>query len=180
MYGMVNRSLEDMIESAHGHAAWEQIKSDANVDCDIFVSVDPYPDEITYRLVGSAAAFLNLLVPDFLEQFGIHWILKTGREGYPDLMACGGRTFREFLLNLPNFHQRVSLLLPHLDPPEFRCSDIQDHSAHLHYYSRRAGLSPFVIGLLKGLGQMFDTPVSVSLAASRSDGADHDEFLVTW
>ena len=51
----------------------------------------------------------------------------------------------------------------------------------LHYFTQRAGLAPFVIGLVKGLGKMFQTPVkSVTLIGSRDQGADHDLFLIEW
>ena len=54
------------------------------------------------------------------------------------------------------------------------------HSLHLHYYSHRAGLQPFVIGLLHGLAELFGTKASVTVVQSRDTGADHEEFLVTW
>ena len=48
----------------------------------------------------------------------------------------------------------------------------------LHYYSSRAGLAPMVIGLLSGLGQMFNTEIDVRQTMSRDQGADHDVFSV--
>jgi hypothetical protein len=50
----------------------------------------------------------------------------------------------------------------------------------LHYQSHRAGLAPFVRGLITGLGQLFDTVVEVTHAADKSAGADHDEFIIRW
>lgn len=95
-------------------------------------------------------------------------------------MASGGDTFREFMLNLPNFHARLSMIFPHLQPPEFACSDVEERSLRLHYQSHRAGLAPFVRGLITGLGQLFDTVVEVTHAADKSAGADHDEFIIRW
>jgi hypothetical protein len=37
-----------------------------------------------------------------------------------------------------------------------------------------------VTGLVRGLGVRFGTPVQVVHAVRRSDGAHHDEFLVSW
>jgi hypothetical protein len=50
----------------------------------------------------------------------------------------------------------------------------------LHYLSERAALTPFVRGLVLGLGKMFATPVQVELDVAKDAGADHDEFLVQW
>ena len=157
-----------------------EIKKAAGIDIDVFINSDGYPDEITYRLAAAASEYLGKPLPLLLEEFGTHWVVKTAKTGYPDLMAAGGRTLGEFLMNLPTFHQRVSLLFPHLDPPEFACTDLEERGLRLHYYSPRMGLTPFVVGLLKGLGTMFSTNLRVEVAACKSEGADHDEFLVRW
>ena len=72
------------------------------------------------------------------------------------------------------------MIFPQLKPPRFECTDVGANSLHLHYFTHRPGLAAFVVGLMQGLGKMFGTPVTVRLAASRDDGADHDVFVVTW
>ena len=180
MYGMVNKALEDMITIRFGEDVWEEVKQAAGVDIDMFLSNESYPDNVTYQLVGAASAALGKPAPELLEAFGVHWVLNTAREGYGDLMDAGGKTLDEFLINLPNFHTRVTLIFPYLQPPRFTCTDITKDQLRLHYYSSRAGLAPFVVGLLKGLGEMFATPVQIRHVAAKGDGADHDEFLVAW
>lgn len=180
MYGMVNRAIEEMIISESGPAAWESVKAAAGVEEDIFISSDGYPDEVTYALVAAAATEMDVPMPDFLRRFGIFWVTQTARTHYADLLASGGSSVHDFLVNLPHFHQRISLLFPHLDPPEFRCEQVAERSVRIHYYSRRPGLTHFVEGLILGLGSYFRTPVTVSIAAQKSSGADHDEFLVNW
>ena len=135
---------------------------------------------MTYALVQAASEVSGTPGEEILEAFGVHWVMKTAQEGYGDMMAAGGKTVAEFLVNLPNFHTRVSMIFPHLAPPKFRCSDVTERSVHMHYQSNRLGLAPFVAGLFKGLGQMFSTPVTVEQVAAKSAGADHDEFVVRW
>ncbi len=180
MYGMVNRAIEEMVISGHGEAVWERIKERAGVDVEVFVSNEGYDDSLTYGLVGAASAELGVPAEKILEAFGVHWVVQTAQKGYGDLMASGGDTFREFVLNLPNFHARLSMIFPHLRPPEFACSEVEEHSLRLHYRSQRAGLAPFVRGLIVGLGQLFNTAVEVTQATDKSSGADHDEFIVRW
>ncbi len=181
MYGMVNKAVEDMVCAMHGEAMWEKVKERAGVDVDVFISNESYPDGMTYQLVWAASELSGTPPGQILEAFGEHWVLKTAHEGYGELLDAGGKSLAEFLINLPDFHARVSMVFPKLQPPRFKVSDITEHSLCLHYFTERAGLAPFVIGLVKGLGKRFQTPVrSVRLVGSRDQGADHDLFLIEW
>lgn len=180
MYGMVNKAVEEMVCLHHGEAMWERIKAKAGVDVDVFMSNESYSDDITYQLVGAASEVLQLPAEQILIGFGEHWVLHTAQEGYGGLMKAAGKTLPEFLRNLPNFHSRVSMIFPKLQPPRFECVNITDRSLQLHYISHRPGLAPFVVGLMQGLGKMFHTPVTVRLVVAKDQGADHDVFEVTW
>lgn len=180
MYGMVNQAIEDMVCTVHGPELWEQIKARAGVEVDVFISNESYPDDYTYRLVAAASTISGQPADEILEAFGEHWVLRTAVEGYGDLMHAGGRSLQEFLVNLPNFHTRVVMIYPKLQPPRFEVSDVTDHQLLLHYYTHRDGLAHFVVGLVRGLGKMFHTPATVTQTASRANGADHYIFLVAW
>jgi hypothetical protein len=177
---MVNKAVEEMVCMHHGESVWERIKQRAGVDVDVFMSNEAYPDELTYRLVAAASEELGLPAERVLEAFGEHWVLHTAREAYGGLLTAAGRTLPEFLQNLPNFHSRVAMIFPRLQPPRFECTDVRPGSLTLHYFTHRPGLAPFVVGLMGGLGKMYATPVTVALLQSRDGGADHDVFDVRW
>ncbi|MFZ4764916.1 MAG: heme NO-binding domain-containing protein [Roseimicrobium sp.] len=177
---MVNRAIEELVVSKFGDDKWDAIKAKAGVDVDVFISNEGYPDEMTYRLVEAASQVLGLPADDVLVAFGEHWVLETAQKGYGGMMAAGGRTLAEFLTNLANFHTRVVMVLPKLQPPHFECSDVTERSLRLHYHTHRGGLTSFVVGLLSGLGKMYRTPVRVSVAQRKGAGADHDIFDVEW
>ncbi|MBS0656922.1 MAG: heme NO-binding domain-containing protein [Verrucomicrobia bacterium] len=180
MYGMVNKAVQDLVTSRFGAEKWQEIREKAGVDDELFVTNQGYPDELTYRLVEVASSVLQLPAEQVLQAFGEYWILETAQVGYGAMMRAGGKSLREFLVNLPNFHTRVSMIFPHLQPPRFGCTEITDSSLELHYHTHRPGLLPFVLGLLSGLGKMYSTPVQVETLASRADGADHDVLRVRW
>ena len=92
MYGMVNKAIEDLVCSSFGADKWEQIKAKAGVEEEMFLSQEGYPDSMTYGLVRAASEVLGLPAEKILHAFGRHWILKTAREGYGDLLAASGRT----------------------------------------------------------------------------------------
>ena len=129
---------------------------------------------------GFGCFVLKMPADKILTGFGEHWVLHTAQDGYGGLMAAAGKTLPEFMRNLPNFHSRMTMIFPKLQPPHFECSDITDRSLNLHYYSHRKGLAPFVVGLMQGLGKRFKTPVMVRQAAVKDQGADHDIFEVNW
>jgi hypothetical protein len=178
MFGLVNKGLEDMVCSQYGEETWENIKSKAEIEIEAFISMDAYPDDITYRLVDAASAVMEIPATDILEAFGRYWILFTATEGYGSLMEMAGDNLPEFLQNLDNLHARVGLSFPNLQPPSFLCSNLEAESLKLHYYSERPGLTPMVVGMLKGLGEKFDTDVDIQLTNSKAQGNDHEEVSI--
>ncbi|MFD1293700.1 heme NO-binding domain-containing protein [Lutibacter holmesii] len=180
MYGIVNKAIQDLVTETFGEDKWEAVKEKSGVDVDFFLSNEPYEDSITYELVGAASEVLGISAGDVLQAFGEWWVLKTGKEKYGGLMESGGNNLKEFLVNLPLFHNRIMLMYPKLTPPEFKVSDIEESSIHVHYHSEREGLQEFVRGLMSGLGKMYEVDVNVELLQSRSDGSSHEIFKVSW
>ena len=180
MYGIVNKSIEELVTGNYGQQAWEAVKEKGGIDIDFFLTNEPYDDEITYKLAGAAAEVLGITVKDVLFVFGEFWILKTCKEKYGSLLETGGYSLKDFLINLPTFHNRVMLVYPLLTPPEFTVSNATDNSIEIHYFSVRKGLQDFVFGLLSGLGKLYNTPTEISLLQSRADGSSHEVFKVSW
>ncbi|NND07784.1 MAG: heme NO-binding domain-containing protein [Saprospiraceae bacterium] len=180
MYGIVNKAIEDLVKTNYGAAIWDAVKERSGVDIDYFISNEPYDDDITYKLANAVGEEMEMPVTQVLQAFGEWWILKTGKEKYGGLMEAGGHNLKEFLTNLPIFHNRIMLIYPKLTPPEFKVSNIAERSIHIHYFSKREGLQEFVRGLLSGLGKMYDTPTKIELLQSRAEGSNHEIFKVSW
>lgn len=180
MYGIVNKAIEELVTENFGPEKWEAIRRRSGINVDFFISNEPYDDDITFKLAQAVADEMNMTVGDVLIAFGEWWVMRTSKEKYGGLMEAGGNGLREFLINLPVFHNRVMLIYPKLTPPEFKVSDVKENSIHVHYFSKREGLQEFVRGLLQGLGKMYNTPATVELLKSRNDGDSHEVFKVSW
>lgn len=180
MYGLVNRAVEELVVSNFGEEKWNAIKAKAGVEVDAFISNESYPDELTYKLVGAAVEVLGIPADQVLIAFGEHWVLKTAADNYGPMLKSGGKTLKEFLINLPNFHTRVAMMYPNLQPPRFVCSDVTNTSMKLHYHTHRPGLTSFVVGLVQGLGKLYDTAMTCTVTARKDAGADHDIFDIAW
>jgi hypothetical protein len=180
MYGIINKSIEDLVKTNFGEDKWSVILERSGIGVDFFISNEPYNDDITYQLAAAVAAEMNMSLGEVLTAFGEWWVLKTTKEKYSGMLEAGGNSLREFLVNLPIFHNRVMLVYPKLTPPEFKTSHIEERSIHIHYYSKRQGLKEFVRGLLQGLGKMYQTPVQIELIECREEGSDHEIYKVNW
>jgi hypothetical protein len=180
MYGIVNRAIEDLVVENYGTDRWRKIKEASGVDIDFFISNEPYDDSITYKLAQAAAGELGISINEVLNAFGEWWVLRTGKQKYGAMMEAGGSNLRQFLINLPKFHNRVILIYPKLTPPEFQVTDITDSSLVLHYISKRQGLHHFVLGLLNGLAKVFETKIQIDVIHSREQGDHHETYRISW
>lgn len=180
MYGLVNKAAQDFIIQDHGMQTWLTIKKKAGVEEDAFISMEPYPDEITYNIVGAASEILKVDSGDILENFGRYWIEFTMEDGYAHLLDLAGKTFSDFLRNLNNMHAHIAQNLSQLRPPSFLCVDIDESTFLLEYHSDRAGLRRFVEGLLLGLGDRFNLEVEVQHLGSIPGSENSHEFKIQW
>ncbi len=178
MYGVVNKAIQELVTENFGSQAWEKVKSRSNVDVNSFLSNEQYSDDVTFKLAIAASEELNLPLRDVLLAFGEFWVLSTGKKHYGSLMESGGSSFKDFILNLPNFHSRVMLYYSNIVPPEFKIDQISESEIQLHYFSIRTGLTDFMEGLILGLAKMFDTKVQVSLIQQKGPEHDHDIFKI--
>lgn len=180
MYGVVNKSIEELVIHNYGIAKWEEIKEKSNLDIEYFISNESYDDSVTFILAQAIADNLSIPLSDVMKSFGEWWILHTGKNHYGYLLESGGENFKSFLLNLPAFHNRVMMMYPKLTPPEFQISNVQENSVHLHYISKREGLTDFVYGLMSGLGKFFDTEVFTNHVSTVPSDDTHEIIKVEW
>lgn len=157
---------------------WLRICQRAETEVDCFESMEPYPGDLTHRLVMAASVELQTDPLELMRAFGAFWVTYTAAAGYGHLMDLAGSSLPEFLKNLDDLHARAGANFPKLQPPSFDAEEQRPGTMHLHYHSHRQGLAPMVVGLVEGLGDRFATPVTVEQLEDRAAGADHDVFSV--
>lgn len=181
MYGLVNKAIKDLVTEKFGKDKWDQIALMSNFQDEDFVSMNSYPDELTYNLVKYSSQVLKADASVILEAFGEYWILFTAQEGYGDLMDLTGSSLVEFLDNLDMLHSRMSNIMPHLEPPQFRTENKTENSVELVYMSKRQGMAPMCLGLIKGLGKRFKIDsLKVKQTVFKNNESPADVFLITW
>ena len=180
MYGLINSSLQSMIREKFGEEQWISVLSASGVPEDSFLSMRSYDDAITYDLVGAASAVLGASAEACLEMFGEWWVLETAARSYGPLMDAAGKDLVEFLGNMNSLHDRITGTFINYVPPEFRVESLEGGRHRIHYISKRQGLTPFVVGLLKGLARRFDSELEFhSQQALVVTSGEHTVFEVT-
>jgi hypothetical protein len=155
MYGLVNKAIQDLVCEKFGKDKWVEIKKLSNFEDDFFIGLQPYPDSLTYSLVHNASKVLGAESNIIMEAFGEYWILYTANEGYGEMLNLAGNNLPEFLNNLDMLHNRVNNIMPELVAPQFSTRNETPNSIELEYRSKREGMTPMVIGLIRGLGKRF-------------------------
>lgn len=177
MYGVINKSLRDMVIEGHGEAIWAQVLAKAGVPSDSFLAMRSYDDEITFRLAVASSDVLGVDVDTALHAFGKHWVNHTLARDYDALVRSTGSTMLEFLENLNELHDRISTTFLEYQPPEFRVSELEKNRMEVEYISHREGLNSFVAGLLIALSERFNEPMSISAIEDLSvDAGTHTKF----
>ena len=182
MYGLLNRAIEELVTERAGRPIWEAVKRKAGVTVPCFVSLESYPDALTYDLVAAASEVLGEPTDAILRAFGRHWVLSTARGEFGPLFELAGSSFEAFLGHLDALHSHLVTSMPELVPPSFTLFWEREGVARLRYESSREGLAPMLVGLVEGLAELFEIDVRVEHVVTRgatADGAAADEFLVT-
>jgi Haem-NO-binding len=178
MYGMVNQAVKDLVVTKFGPESWGKICEKANISTEDFVFMQYYPDKLTYDLVGAASALLGVSGEVVLKEFGKHWVLYTAKEGYGPIMDLFGADFKSCLQNLNNLHARMGMTMPSLTPPSFSFYEENEKTYVVSYFSKRAGLSPMVTGILEGLAEKYKIKIQVDYSDTRNGKPEHN-FKVT-
>lgn len=160
MYGLINNSLKGMINEKFGEDKWLEVLSASGVPEDSFLTMRSYDDELTYALAGAASEVLGAPVEACLEMFGEYWVLETATKSYGLLLDAAGGNMVEFLTNMNALHDRITSTFLDYVPPEFFVEE-NGEGYDIHYKSQRKGLTPFVVGLLKGLAIRFGCELEI-------------------
>ncbi len=161
MKGVINKGIQELVESQFGKDTWETICQEANCDEPLFSPGLEYPDQMTIDLVTAAAKHTDLSADAVMIEFGKYWIPNTGRESHPALYALAGRNARDFLAHAERIHTQVTKSISGAHPPKLSAEDLPDGGLAIHYVSAR-GLCPVVHGLILGVGVHFGQPLDVT------------------
>jgi len=178
MYGVINKSLKEMVIEQFGMERWESVLSRSGVPADSFLSMRSYDDECTYALAHACADELQIPLPDALRAFGAHWVEHTLNNEYSTLVTATGSHLVQFLENLNTLHDKISSTFLNYRPPSFDIDQTNENHVGIMYTSQRQGLTPFVEGLLLALGRRFQQEVEILSVEPQAVTAGEQTYFV--
>lgn len=179
MYGMVMKSIESYVLRNLGPTAWNVVAAENGLEFASLIATEGYPDEQTVGLVVSSARLFDLTPAEMLRKLGDYWIDYALASPMRELMTGNGRDPGEFITGLNALHVRTQLIFPQMRPPEFEAIPESEQSVRVLYWSPRAGLEPFVEGLLMGVARMFGLQGTVERLTSLGSEVTA-EFRFCW
>lgn len=179
MYGIIYKAIEEYILDNFSAEVLYKVKSKSANAID-FSNIDqPYNDAALYNLAEILSEYVSTDINIILFNFG-EYLIKVTHKKYPDIMEGRGNNLIDYLINLPNFHNRIMLIYPELTPPEFRISNLEEKSMLFHYFSKTNAMREFVRGYLNGLMKAFNADLLIEFAYSKHENNFEDVFKISW
>ena len=157
MKGLLFNIVQEVVEDEFGPDAWDEIVRRSGTD-GAYTSLGSYPDAELGAIVTAAADVAGVTEPEAL--------VLVGRKGFGRLsgrhaeLLDGADSWMDVLSQLDGIiHPEVQKIYPDAEVPSFRASR-DGGSMRLRYESSRH-LCPLAEGLILGLGEHFDTVLSV-------------------
>lgn len=159
-----------MVVDQLGEDAWNATEKKLGIGPTELITGLVYEDSLTIEIISEAAARLNLAFDDALLEFGRYWIKFAAQGPFKSFMNFTGQDLPSFISNLDRMHLAVGTAMPNAQLPSFTLIESTPHRLRIEYRSERMGLEKFVVGLLYGLMERFNTTGTVNIAA-RSEHA---------
>lgn len=185
MYGLIFTTVKDLVLKKFGEAVWLDLLAKAGITQD-FVENKNYDDQVIYTLLTVAAQELNTTVPELLEAIGYWFPIYVKSTAYGKVLSSAGNSLKEILTNINTMHGHIKMgYFSEMRPPTFRITREKANKMQLHYLSgvpTRKGLSPLVVGIIKGLGEEHLQLSALKIKQKKwiDKGAEEDVFSVKW
>ncbi len=162
MYGMIHQAARDLAVSRLGQGEWERLVEQGGLTGRHFIGVEYYSDAETMRLVGLISERLGCGMAETFFHFGRYWIDFAGASAYGRVLQMAGGDLETFISNLDRMHASIKSNMPRASLPAFEVVESSPEAIHVLYRSERAGLAPFVQGILTAVAERFGEAVHVS------------------
>jgi hypothetical protein len=106
--------------------------------------------------------------------------IATTKVKYAVLVASVSNNLKDFLINLPVFHNPVMFIYLKLTPPLFKVKNIRKNSLNLPYISKREKIHDLVRGPFKRLSNMISTTMSIELIQYRNEVINFELLKISW
>jgi predicted hydrocarbon binding protein len=155
MHGIILSTIRDFAVEEYGREAWAEVQSRADVEAEMYVPVDEYPDEHVYELARAAGEVTGLGARGFLVDYG-RYVVEPLVETY-GVHLDDDWDGVDLIENVPTFHAALRThSFANYTTPEIQSTRVDADTVHLSYDSPRQ-LCDVARGAIAGVGDYFDT-----------------------
>jgi methyl-accepting chemotaxis protein len=160
MKGTIVMCIADLVKSVGSDEKWREILRKSGLPEELKLTRIADVDEGTIqKVLGNICTVLNLNLQQVIDAFGDYWINVFAPKHYKAYMY-GLSSAKSFIMGMDKIHYQVTKILPNAHPPRFDYEEINEKTLKVHYKSHR-NMIDFYIGLIKGIGKMFNTSLKV-------------------
>lgn len=160
MKGVIADCLSKFVSEKFGLDKWHTIltMSDMN-EKTIFPITQDIDDARVMSLVENSCKVLNISLAQAADAFGEYWVNQYATEMY-NVYYNKYDNARDFIKGMDAVHATTTNTMQNAHPPRFEFEDIDDKTLLVTYKSSR-NMIDFYMGLVKGVGIYFKTPLKI-------------------
>lgn len=177
MNGVFHRGLKQYVVDRYGQSAWDEAREAAGVDRQVYLPVDSRPDEEFISLVESLPGVVGESPFDLLEAFG-RSVASDLLDTYGDRVVRDEWSALDLIERIEGaIHAPLRSHNENLNPPRLATDRPAPDRVIVVYQSGRR-LCPVAKGLVLGVGDHYDEPLSVTENRCMHEGAEVCELVV--
>jgi methyl-accepting chemotaxis protein len=158
--GTIVLCIAEMVAGRVGVDKWREILRKAGLGEDLRLTrISDVDVKAVQALLKSICETLNISPQQLADDFGEHWVNTYAPKHYKAYWY-GFDSAKAVIMGMDKIHAQVTKILPNANPPRFDIEEINDKTLRVHYKSHRKMID-FYIGLAKGVGKMFKTPMGI-------------------
>ncbi|MDR2552686.1 MAG: heme NO-binding domain-containing protein [Treponema sp.] len=158
--GTIVLCIAGLVKSKGGDNAWRTVLRTAGLPEDLKLTrVSDVDEESIQKVLAAICSTLHIGTPELIDAFGDYWV-NVYAPKYYRAYSYGITSAKAMIMGMDKIHEQVTKILPNAHPPRFDFEEINENTLRVHYKSHR-NMIDFYIGLAKGVGKMFHTPMAI-------------------
>jgi methyl-accepting chemotaxis protein len=160
MKGTIVLCIAELVKTVGGDEKWREILRKSGLPEDLKLTrVADVDDAVIQTVLKNICEVLNLNILQVADAFGDYWINVYAPKHFKAYLF-GLNSAKALIMGMDKIHYQVTKILPNAHPPRFDYEEIDEKTLKVHYKSHR-NMIDFYIGLVKGIGRMFNTSLKI-------------------
>ena len=160
MKGSIVKCLSELIKSNFGEHKWKEILQQSGENPNMLIrALSDIDDKTFFVIFENTCSVLNLSKQQACDAFGDYWMNTFAPQLY-GVYYTKFKNAKQFIMGMDNVHETVTNIVPNARPPRFTIEETDENTITVTYISTR-NMIDFYIGLVKGVGNFFNTPIGI-------------------